>query len=333
MRKSFDHSLLAWKATFHDYGFLAKSPDHFSGCGNIIPINYNTFVAQMQILNGIPEYAQTNFGTRIQLPLEATHNAFVYRAYLACTRRDDLQTDRPANHRPLIYIYLRKEPGAGVDLYTRCSDSIFAPVDGPQDAEPTIVQWDVGVHNETIYVSPSQIPYFRMIKFRVESDAKDPDRDYYYGGKIETALSRQGVSQFEVGLETNGNTAVVINIGNFLMDAQKTLPKREVEVYAFLGFSGARVWTDIRIDRDYAWSKKDDTYPRLYTEFLNDLRAISTSSLRHWEGEVAGRNGHWQVNAGITAEREVHGSPFYEAVVKFSLSRQSRIADLFTNFH
>jgi hypothetical protein len=69
MRKSFDHSLFAWEATIHDYGFLGKYPDHFSGCGNIIPINYNTFVAQMQILNGIADYAQTNFGTRIQLPL------------------------------------------------------------------------------------------------------------------------------------------------------------------------------------------------------------------------------------------------------------------------
>jgi hypothetical protein len=322
MRKSFDHSLFAWEATVHDYGFIAKSPDHFSRCGNIIPINYNTFVAQMQILNGIPDYTQTNFGTRIQLPLEATRNAFVYRAYLACTRRDHLQNNRAPNHKPLVYIYLRKEPGAGVDLYTRCTDSFFAPVDGPQDANPTIV------HNETIYVSPSQMPYVPvnkwMVHFRVDSDDDGPSRDYYYGGKIKTALSRHGVSEFEVGLETNGNTVVVIHIGHFVMDAQNNLPKQQKEVYAFLGFSGARVWTDIRIDQDRNLGSNNDIYPRLYTEFLNDMRASSTSVLRHWEGGVTGRAGRWRVKAGITAERKVHGFPFYEAVVKFSLSRKSR---------
>jgi hypothetical protein len=315
MRKSFDHSLFAWEAKLGAYGFLAKSPDHFSGCGNIIPINYNTFVAQMQILNGIPDYAQTNFGIRIQLPLEATRKAFVYRAYLACTRRDDRQNDRAPNHKPLVYIYLWKRPGAGIDLYTRCTDSIFAPVDGPQDAIPTIVQ------NETIYVLPSQTPYFRMIKFRVESDAEDPNRVYYYGGNIKTALSEQSVSEFEINLETNG--AVIIHIGRFVIDVKENLPKQEVEVYAFLAI-GTRVWTDVRIDRDYnLGSKKHDIYPRLYTEFLTDLRAPSESIFRHWEGEVTGRTGRWQVEAGITAEREVGVSPFYEAVVKFSLSRKS----------
>jgi hypothetical protein len=115
-----------------------------------------------------------------------------------------------------------KVPGAGVALYTRCTDSFFAPVDGYQDANPTIV------HNETIYVSPSQIPYVPvnkwMIHFRVESDAEGQNLEYYYGGKIKAALSRQGISEFEVGLETNGNTVVVINIGRFVIDAQNNCP-------------------------------------------------------------------------------------------------------------
>jgi hypothetical protein len=163
-----------------------------------------------------------------------------------------------------------------------------------------------------------------MIQFRVESDAEGPNRDYYYGGKIKTALSRQGVSEFEVGLETSGNTVVVINIGRFVIDAQNSLPKQQMEVYALLGCSGARVWTDIRIDQDHNLGSKNDIYPRLYAEFLNGLRAPSTLVLRYWEGGVTGRTGRWRVKAGITAEKKVHDFPFYEAVVKFSLSRKSR---------
>lgn len=248
----------------------------------------------------------------------------MYRAHLACTRQGCPQNGRAPNRKPLVHILLRKEPGAGIDLYTRCNDTFVAPVDEPQDADPT------NIHNETIYVSPARIPHVpinkRLIHFRVESDADGPCRNYYYGGQIKTALSRQCLSEFEVGLETNGNTVVITHIDCFLMDAQNNLPKHQKEVYAVLGFSGSRLWTGIHLDQEHGMGSGNNFYPRLYTEFLNGIMAPSTTLSTHWEGRVPGRTGRWLVEAEIHAEREVPGFPLYQALVRFSLSRtgQSR---------
>jgi hypothetical protein len=217
---------------------------------------------------------------------------------------------------------LRKEPGAGIDLYTRCNDTFVAPVGEPQDADPT------NIHSETIYVSPAPIPHVPinkyLIHFRVESDADGPSRNYYYGGQVKTALSRQGLSEFEVGLETNGNTVVITHIGRFLMDAQNNLPKQQKEVYAVLGFSESRLWTGIHLDQEHGLESDHNVYPRLYTEFLNGIMAASTTVSTHWEGRVPGRTGRWLVKAGIHAEREIPGFPFYQALVRFSLSRNGQ---------
>ncbi|EHL03867.1 hypothetical protein M7I_0058 [Glarea lozoyensis 74030] len=71
MKTAFDHTLFVWNIP-NDYpnGLLASSPERFRFCGNLTCIDYDEYAVLFANRDPQPEYALTNFGTRIQLPIE-----------------------------------------------------------------------------------------------------------------------------------------------------------------------------------------------------------------------------------------------------------------------
>ncbi|OBZ69938.1 hypothetical protein A0H81_10396 [Grifola frondosa] len=92
MKHSNDHSIFAWQPTkvfsiipmhgvvhfltsepdLFQTGILASSPDNFFYCADIVQMPYEEFEHRFSITASTPEYSATNYGIRIQLPLNAT---------------------------------------------------------------------------------------------------------------------------------------------------------------------------------------------------------------------------------------------------------------------
>jgi len=147
MRQSFDHSLFAWQPRITGYGLLAESPDQFFDSGNIVRISYDRYVLLLKITLENPDYAQTNFGTRIHIPLERANDPSVYRAYLACTRGKDTK-DEQGQRKSLVYIYLLKKSEVGLNTYRRHSY-------GSLEQEPSSLT-PANIQAETIYIPHSR---------------------------------------------------------------------------------------------------------------------------------------------------------------------------------
>lgn len=90
LRLSNDHSIFAWQRKRLVAGLLAESPDEFVYHSPLFPLNYGAFVDTFRISNPKPDFAMTNFGLHIQLPL-APISGFegYFLALLACTTSFD----------------------------------------------------------------------------------------------------------------------------------------------------------------------------------------------------------------------------------------------------
>jgi hypothetical protein len=121
MRTTYDHSLFAWRNGSACRGLLATSINHFSGCGDIISVDYAAYEAQFSQSreaqkDPMPKFSQTNYGTQIELPLRFHKMTGFYKAYLACT----LMSRYPPNSRDeFCSVGLRNRPGPGTDTYER----------------------------------------------------------------------------------------------------------------------------------------------------------------------------------------------------------------------
>jgi hypothetical protein len=128
LRVSNDHSIFAWWLDpFEEGGLLAASPSNFAHSAQFSPIGYQEFDSKFQISEKVlsksrnftarPDYAVTNFGIRIQLPLEkdsSNPHRDIWRAYLACAHGEE---------KAWTWIYLRKQPHKPLGHYYR---SVYA---------------------------------------------------------------------------------------------------------------------------------------------------------------------------------------------------------------
>jgi hypothetical protein len=128
LRVSNDHSIFAWRLSiFDEGGLLAASPSQFANSAQFSPIGYQEFDSKFQISEKVlsksgnftarPDYAVTNFGIRIQLPLEkdsSSPNENIWRAYLACVHGEE---------KAWTWIYLKKQPHKPLGHYFRPSYS------------------------------------------------------------------------------------------------------------------------------------------------------------------------------------------------------------------
>jgi hypothetical protein len=77
------------------------SAEQFTKCGDVIPVEYNKYAVHFRNSKPVPEFSQTNYRTRIQLPLLNDRSAKLCRAFLACTR-----TSKEISSSRKEYVYL-----------------------------------------------------------------------------------------------------------------------------------------------------------------------------------------------------------------------------------
>ncbi|KAN0094101.1 Heterokaryon incompatibility protein (HET) domain containing protein [Hyaloscypha variabilis] len=291
MRQSFDHSLFAWEPTRSGCGLLAESPDQFSNCGNVVHISYDRYVLQLKVGLENPDYTQTNFGTRIHLPLERTSVTGVYRTSLACTRQSEDQKER-GQHNPLVHIDLLKEPGPGFDTYSRY---FFG-----ESGKVPWIPYRAYIQGETIYIGRSRESRFEhmptpklLVDLRVFTSAEQDLLCCYYGGKVRQLTMTPRFSFIDIGLEKNEDSVVVIFAGYFFKPDSATGDRdTRVDVYAIFGFYEGHIWTDFHENEIWDENSKQGKghnnvgLAAIYEIYLDRLKtgsvALATSTVRRW---------------------------------------------------
>jgi hypothetical protein len=339
MRQSFDHSLFTWEPTKSGCGLLAESPDQFSNGGNIVHISYDRYVLQLKVGLENPDYAQTNFGTRIHLPLERTDVTAVYRTYLACTRQSEGQKERD-QHSPLVHIDFLKEPGPGFDTYSR----YFVSKSGetPRSLHPAYIQ------GETIYIGRSRESRFEhiptpklLVDLRVVTTAEQNLLCCYYGGKVRQPTMTARFSFIDIGLEKNEDSVVVVFAGYFFetKDATGYRDKR-VDVYAVFGFHEGHVGTDIYERKVQSENSKErERYIELdllsiHEIYLHRLKmgsiALAKSTVRNWADWRTSEHGWKGKIVGIVDIQEL--DPLrYQAGVSLNDKPHSELGEICPN--
>jgi hypothetical protein len=312
MRQSFDHSLFTWEPTRSGCGLLAESPDQFSNCGNVVQISYDRYVLQLKFRLENPDYAQTNFGTRIQLPLQRTIVAGVYRASLACTRQSEGQKGRWA-YSPLVQIDLLQEPGPVLDIYSRHFT-----------ASREIPKLLSSFQTDIIYIAHSREGRFEHIRtlkllvdLQVVTTAEQNLLCCYYGGKVRQ-LTAARVRQYyiDIGLEKNEDSVVVVFAGYFFEPNDATgFSNKRVDVYAVFGFREGHIWTDIyeeEVQRENFKERERSSELGLLLIreiYLDRLRmgsiALAKSTIRSWAAWRTSENGRKGQIFGIVDIQEL----------------------------
>jgi hypothetical protein len=111
MRVSTDQTIFAWQGNNEGSGMLATSPEMFSESAGYVPMTYSRFADRFGIEATIqkPDFAMTNFGLRIQLPIVKMPDYFQHLVFaiLACHRGNEERPtiiflhqhpDRPSSH-------------------------------------------------------------------------------------------------------------------------------------------------------------------------------------------------------------------------------------------
>jgi len=301
MRTTYDHSLFAWRYPWAGInlsapsinpslftwrndsayrGLLAPSINHFRGCGDIISVDYATYDAQFSQFRKaqkepMPHFSQTNYGTQIELPLQA-HMATTgfYKAYLACTL---MRRYPPKFQNDFLYVKLRHRPSAGTDSYER-----FETFEFPNDLWGLI---DTQIETKRIFVAtmdPSvfgfkdmTISHMRDISFKtpmeVEFKIGPPsffhDRaskgirlvyspEYYCSGPIRKDFSRpEYVLNFA---PTNNNAFLALRLGSATFwntkDEQGKVVGSTFNFIVLCGIHDGALWTDVLIDTRTGYS-------------------------------------------------------------------------------
>lgn len=248
LRSTYDHSLFAWKMSSPSSGLLAASPDQFSGSADIVSMDYNTYAVQFGNSNPKPEYASTNFGIRIQLPLQKIGDKNVYRAYLACTT----PSLRSSTSSKSVYVTLKMVPGAGVDTYERI-DFPDSTIEYIENLRPNTLIKDVYISNPTLsslQTKPSA-GVLLEVQFLIKCYITNPESDavfspynisYYSGLSVKRSLEPSFTVQFRKDEE---NQFVVIFTG--FVVTYGSIQIQVKMVFVVLGFYKGRPWTDVCI--------------------------------------------------------------------------------------
>lgn len=151
MQNSNDHTLFAWQDSTCSGDMLASSPKQFLGRGKLEPIPFSEYITRFSIVSPKPDYAITNAGLHIQLPMirnpESTTGG--YMAFLACSRTD------PVN-RYISVIYLEKTEEPSFNGFHRVA---FKDQTTSEERNPNFKNYD----SQTIWV-------FKKIKYEKPAD-------------------------------------------------------------------------------------------------------------------------------------------------------------------
>lgn len=107
MEASTDHSVFAWDGHTSSSGILAESPDQFFH-SDLHPCDYEEYIQKFNISRPKPDFAWTNFGLHIQLPISPIlEYPGYYYGYLACSpiRETSVETKVVTEKWPAIYLH------------------------------------------------------------------------------------------------------------------------------------------------------------------------------------------------------------------------------------
>lgn len=131
LRVSSDHSIFAWEGEVSEAGLLATSPDQFLHSIHFSPIHRRAYEKRYGVTNLKADYAMTNLGLRIQLPLlllkpkDAGGKKGLYRAFLACDYDGGVKRDwmygEVVGERESTWIYLQRNESEPGHHFTRTS--------------------------------------------------------------------------------------------------------------------------------------------------------------------------------------------------------------------
>ncbi|KAN0108803.1 Heterokaryon incompatibility protein (HET) domain containing protein [Hyaloscypha variabilis] len=308
MRTTYDHSLFAWRNGSDCRGLLATSIENFSGCGDIISVDYGTYEAQFsrfrdsnrgEIQKWMPNFSQTNYGTQIELPLQLHKMRGFCKAYLACTSMSQYP---PNSQDGFCSVGLRNRPGAGTNTYER--------FDFPNDM---LDSFDNLVIIKRIFVATLD-PYV----FGFKDMATRHMRDISFHTNIETEFKRAHLvstslreksffykpqyychglsqpkyveSQFVVSFAPIDNAFLALLLGSATLWSTKNeeggVVKPTLRFMVFCGIHNGALWTDVSIDT------KTDSAQEAYALYLpntdlgRDARLAARSETRRTLREV-----------------------------------------------
>jgi hypothetical protein len=181
MKVSNDQSIFAWQHSSYSrtntllvYGppysqnaMLAASPNRFENSSHVMPADYKKFEGEFyRKLSARPDYAMTNFGVRIRLPLQKLGKDLYY-AYLACSlgpgpgcMRILLQpkSNKPRGHYARVNTNL--EFPTTIDLQSITIEDIYIT-----DGDPSLLSTPKPGSSWHIQVVMMQVPSSSQFKF------------------------------------------------------------------------------------------------------------------------------------------------------------------------
>jgi hypothetical protein len=245
MRLSNDHTIFTWQRNSLSAGLLAKSPDQFSQSDIWCPLDYQKFVALFSISSPKPDFAQTNFGMHVQLPLAPVSGfSGYYIGFLACTRKADLPADwqvvKERLHLPpeakLPFIFSRRVPGGLPRQFMRTSIQnrmmgYGNPADHECELEPIWISLkdDVTplVWTPLVGQTPLQIPHINKAKDLVTIIMER----HHQNVTIVTAYPPEAFSHGnELSLKIGGTAAQTLRV----MVIQNERGRRNIAILFFL---------------------------------------------------------------------------------------------------
>ncbi|EPE29930.1 hypothetical protein GLAREA_01090 [Glarea lozoyensis ATCC 20868] len=290
MKTAFDHTLFVWNIP-NDYpnGLLASSPERFRFCGNLTCIDYDEYAVLFANRDPQPEYALTNFGTRIQLPIVRSSYFPCYVAYLAC-RNKSLSSP--------IEIVLKGKPGAAIDTFERVAHpsivfDAISQIKSSSKARATVIY---------IKLAQNRVPQrFRRLPlstltFHVGNDFDfapdtllvEAETRYLYGASIKSTEDFVFSVSFP---HRQAKPYVVLSLGSVRIPMYDRVGNELAQeptsfVYVALAHFGNRIWADM--------IHSEDPLEEIYNNFressstLTENHSLSCASFYRWTFYVHG---------------------------------------------
>ncbi|RDL35384.1 uncharacterized protein BP5553_07315 [Venustampulla echinocandica] len=313
MRTTYDQSLFAWEMNgTAPRGLLAASPNEFAGSADVVLMDYNEFAVQFGNKDPKPEYNSTNFGIRIQLPLEQIDNGEIYKAYLACTTQN---SDIP------VSITLRGSPRAAIDTYER----VDIPAPNLDNTKPIrlsdIPVKDIYVSspNSLLHMNPTTTPELD-IHFTISPNdfLKPPTTfrsklllNYHYGASIKRATGLSFTVRFRQNVD---DQYVVLCLGE--LQGLMTMEADYVKLFVVVGWYGKRLWCDVT----GAKLASETSVYELYRDCDSSPGNVRAKGRTEYKLKVSFGENKLAANLGVTVGRESvnGGRESYSAAIEFN---------------
>jgi hypothetical protein len=310
MKVSNDQSIFAWqhrsdsqKRTLLEYGspgvqisLLAASPNRFENSSRVRPADYEKFEAEFYVsekasaikLSARPDYAMTNFGVRIRLPLQKSNMGLCY-AYLACSRglgpgcmRILLQrkSNKPPGHYARVNTSL--EFPMTIDLQSVTIEDIYIT-----DGDHSLLSTPKLGYYWRILVAIMQVPSSSQFKF---VDRYPPDR----------YLLENSPLQLQKPIRLREPIKILCGNDNYSVLSFQD-PSTGWRFSAVFGIFDERMWSDIVI------LAQNETAEMIYRDY-SDSTGLRRSRCKHcdWvKKRLAGDTGNVLLTAREMEDRKI----------------------------